>query len=220
MADEYDGRKLRFFAVGEYGDKFERPHYHVALFGFPPCLYGQTRMAQKSCCQSCDMLQKTWPMGRVHVGELNENSAMYLTGYVSKKWTKEDKWTKEKLRGRPPEFVRMSLNPGIGAIAVKDLIASGVQSLRLEKTLNGLLDAPVAWNVNGKTFQLGRYLRRKFREALGRSPETPAGAQKAFLNEMQRLYGGNKRDKYYSENAQKILNQETRNKIRQKGRQL
>jgi len=223
MAENHDGRKLRFFAVGEYGDQTQRPHYHVALFGFPSCLYGQTRMRQKSCCQPCDMLKKTWEKGSVHVGELNAQSAMYLTGYVSKKWTKEDTWTRQKLKGRTPEFVRMSLNPGIGAIALGNLIATGVQSPRLGATLKQLSDAPVAWNVNGKMYALGRYLRRKFREALGRDPETPKSAVSDYMASVMADYGSTKsksRDGYYRLNHQKIKNREVRLKIFQKGKKL
>ena len=30
---ERDNRKIKYFASGEYGDKFGRPHYHAIVFG-------------------------------------------------------------------------------------------------------------------------------------------------------------------------------------------
>lgn len=40
----YSDKKLRYFACGEYGEQFDRPHYHVILFGLDP------RVERKKLC--------------------------------------------------------------------------------------------------------------------------------------------------------------------------
>lgn len=143
--------KIRFFAVGEYGDKKGRAHYHLALFGLPECME----------------VSSAWGKGNVHVGSLTVDSAAYIVSYVCKSMTrKEDK----RLDGRHPEFARMSLKPGIGAFAVKDFKDSIASCLDLGTgeyygLPNG--DVPSVFRFNGRHYPLGRYLRSKLREALG-----------------------------------------------------
>lgn len=226
--------KLRYFLVGEYGDVNERPHYHVALFGLPSCFNGRTNNFIERCCSVCELVKGTWAKGRIDVGELNEHSSGYIAGYVTKKWTKEDVWTKKKLKGRHPEFVRMSLRPGIGADAVKKLITSG-ESTRRRKWLKMCLDAPVVLRKNGSLVPLGRYLRRKWREALGRSPDTPQSILGQYCEEMYKLRETYReqakkdgipsvftdaRGAHFGRNGQKIKSLEARDKIFQTERSL
>lgn len=232
--------KIRFFAVGEYGEVSQRPHYHVALYGFPSCIVGRTVRDQRgkaTCCLPCKTIEKTWGLGRIDVGELNKDSASYIAGYVTKKWTKEDQWTKEKLMGRRTEFVRMSLGTskdkmgGIGATAIRKLIATGVAT-RQGKYLKMCLDAPVVLKRSGSPFPLGRYLRRIWREALGRSKDTPEHARKELVKNLHKLYEEDKvkalsegvprlfidpKTVYIRNNRQKILSVEGRYKIFNKG---
>lgn len=230
--------QIRFFAVGEYGENKGRPHYHVALFGFPNCVYGRTKRNQRNrcvaltCCESCKRVQQSWPYGDIELGELNEKTASYIAGYVTKKWTKEDLWTKEKLRGRHPEFARMSLKPGIGATAINKLINFTVPTPK-GKYVKGSLDAPVVLRNSGSTLPLGKYLRRKWRESLGRGPDSPESVVGEYRKEMQKLYGEAKKKQimegtprcfispksiYQWDNAQKIRNLEVKSKIRLQNR--
>lgn len=231
---------LRYFAVGEYGDNNERPHYHVALFGFPNCVYGRTkkngrgRCVAESCCEPCQTVQRSWPYGDIELGELNNDTAQYISGYVTKKWTKEDLWTKQKLKGRHPEFARMSLKPGIGAPAIKLLINSTAPT-RVGKYVNACTDAPVVLRNSGSTLPLGKYLRRKWREGLGRPQDTPQSVLGQYREEMQELHASAKqkailggtpscflspKSLYLSENGQKIKNLDAKIKIKQNRRTL
>lgn len=180
-------RRLRFFLVGEYGEINGRPHYHAAVFGLPQCFNGRTNHRLKSCCSVCKMVQASWGKGRIDVGELNEASSSYIAGYVTKKWTKEDSWTSEKLKGRRPEFVRMSLKPGIGADAVRMLFSFGVLGQKA-KFVNECIDVPAVLRKNSSLLPLGRYLRSRAREALRRSVDAPQSELGRYCAEMQRLY--------------------------------
>lgn len=112
----YD-QPIKYYAVGEYGEETERPHYHIALFNHPNCKYGRTRN-RPLCCDECTKLKKIWSMGNVYLGELNEHSATYIAGYILKKLTNEKD---ERLQGRYPEFARMSKKPAIGSAYIDNI---------------------------------------------------------------------------------------------------
>lgn len=146
--------KIRYFAVGEYGDKSERPHYHLALFGLGP-LHAQVIADAWS-------VNKT-PIGHIVVGDLNQYSAGYVAGYVTKKMTSFDD---ERLNGRHPEFARMSTSPGLGADAMQE-VANVLFTRAGCTSLANTGDVPAVLHSNGKFLPLGRYLRSKIREKIG-----------------------------------------------------
>lgn len=148
LRKKLDPIKLRYYLVGEYGDRTQRPHYHIALFGVPMSAY-QT-------------IADAWPYGMIDVGSLTFESAAYIAGYVTKKMTAKDD---PRLEGRHPEFARMSTNPGIGGKAMDDL-ANVMMTKHGSKMLAELGDVPTVLKHGGKSMPLGRYLRRKLREKL------------------------------------------------------
>lgn len=160
---------VRFYAVGEYGDTTQRPHYHLAIFGYPSCLHGGSRYTKtrKNCCEPCDTIRDAWGLGLVHVGTLTTNSAQYIAGYVTKKMTSK---SDPRLNGRHPEFARMSLRPGIGADAMHE-VASTLMTFNLD-TLQG--DVPSALRTGSRLLPLGRYLRRRLRKLVGKEEKAPA----------------------------------------------
>lgn len=158
--------KIRYYAVGEYGDESERPHYHVAFFGLPNCSRNRTLVRPNSiCCENCERVRKHWTVGHSYLGELNDTTAAYIAGYVTKKLT--DK-SDDRLHGRHPEFARMSNRPGIGADAM-DEVASTLMQHGLDKSE----DVPAALRHGHKLYPLGRYLRRRLRTRIGRDEKAP-----------------------------------------------
>lgn len=157
--------KVRYFVVGEYGEESWRPHYHLALFGYPSCWYGRSRYRQglENCCEPCDLIRDCWSKGHVDLGSLTSYSAQYICGYVTKKMTKKDD---PRLGGRPPEYSRMSLRPGIGAKAMSTVVDALVTDFGADELLASG-DVPMSLRHGRKDLPLGRYLREKIREYYG-----------------------------------------------------
>lgn len=175
-------QKIRFYAVGEYGDETGRPHYHLALFGANPCIFGRSRYSKvrSDCCVVCDTIRDTWGRGHIFVGELEAASAGYIAGYVIKKMTSPDD---RRLLGRHPEFARMSRRPGIGAWAM-DEVAHGLLNYSLDERL---VDVPDSLRHGAKLLPLGRFLKRKLRERIGRDVQAPEEVLEAMAEEMRPL---------------------------------
>jgi len=144
------GTGLRFFACGEYGDRFQRPHYHGILFGLPP----STNLE--------NIIRDTWDMGHISISEMNDDRAAYVAAYTVKKWTTTDH---VKLAGRPPEFSRRSMRPGIGAPFIPRLAAmyetrSGSLVLGQDDDVSGTI------RMGPKVWPLDYYMLTKLREWL------------------------------------------------------
>lgn len=146
--------KLRYFAVGEYGDRTGRPHYHIALFG----LGLESENIIKQCWNYCDR-----DVG-IFVGDLNKDSARYITGYCIKKLTRDGE---KGLNGRAPEFAIMSRNGegGIGVGAVKEM-ARKIRDKPYYKKEDRRIIRELKYGKNNR-MPLGRYLTKKLIDELG-----------------------------------------------------
>lgn len=217
LRKDFEPRRLRFFAVGEYGDTTERPHYHLALFGHPNCSYGQSRYSgsNRDCCAACSAIRDAWGQGQVYLGELSDASASYVAGYVLKKMTKADDG---RLNGRHPEFARMSNRPGIGADMMHE-VASTLLNFNLDETQT---DVPSALRHGRRMMALGRYLHRKLRTYVGKDPDSPEAVKAENRAEMQRLRDDQNgrpgrvslTDVYVEENTQKLRNLASKQSLR------
>lgn len=79
------GDSIRFFHVGEYGEKNRRPHYHALLFGHT---FADKELFTKSGGVSLYIskeLQKLWPYGFSTIGDVTFESAAYCARYCLKK---------------------------------------------------------------------------------------------------------------------------------------
>lgn len=151
LRQEVAPRLIRFYAVGEYGDKSWRPHYHLVLYGVSPT--------------EEEVISKCWPYGFIQVGTAEQASISYVCGYIVKKMTNPKD---ARLDGRLPEFSLMSRRPGIGFGAVammsKAYLTEPGQAVLKE---HGWIVSKM--RTQGFKYPLGDYLKRKVVVELGLS---------------------------------------------------
>ena len=91
-------QKISYYAVGEYGDTAERPHYHIILFNANP-----------------KIVENAWKLnditlGNVHFGDVGDASVGYTLKYISK----DKKIPQFNGDDRQKEFALMSKGLGAG----------------------------------------------------------------------------------------------------------
>lgn len=93
---EFKSRKIKYFAVGEYGDRSDRPHFHAIVFNAD----------QQNIIDA-------WEYGSVHFGDVKENSVGYTLKYAFKRVKRVHKTDhKEVNPSRAPE--KALISQGIG----------------------------------------------------------------------------------------------------------
>lgn len=111
------GKKIRFFAAAEYGERTKRPHFHAILYGLDHQ-------------EHAEAIQQAWthprtkqPYGHTRSDPINSARIAYTAGYCQdkigyKRYPHErvDESTGEVYQWQPP-YKLMSRRPGIGAEA-------------------------------------------------------------------------------------------------------
>ncbi len=201
--------KIRFYAVGEYGEKSVRPHFHLSIFGMSQFDAG--------------IVEKKWGLGHTLTAEFTPATAAYVCGYIVTKW-------KNKIRPDPrlgnltPEFNRQSNRPGIGAPAMS-VLSDALHSAAGLNELERVGDVPHKVKVGGKNLTLGRYLTQKLRTEVGMPDDQKAAIKQSFFTEAglemlalfeHKIKHGKAislQDAVASEYSQAVLNKVARHKI-------
>lgn len=108
--------KLKYFMCGEYGDTYERPHYHAMMFGLDPNTY-----------KARQQIARTWQQGFIVVEKPRGGAAKYCAKYVMKqtRWDREDRVN----LGQKPAYCAVSQHLGISFIENPDNIEYIVNNL-------------------------------------------------------------------------------------------
>lgn len=158
-------RKFRYFAVGEYGEQTLRPHYHLSLFGVSGFTVLDGRIPPRTVAEE---LPRLWTKGFVQCAEFNEVTAQYVAGYVVKKLADR---SSNALKGKTPEFARMSTNPGLGVAAMRVIADQLTSNVAVQESIERAGDVPRIIKIGRKSVQLPRLLLHKLRKAYGFTDE-------------------------------------------------
>lgn len=119
----YPTATVRYFMCGEYGENFNRPHYHACLFGvhFPD--REVIKESEGIILYNSPTLDSIWGKGFTSIGDVTFETAAYTARYITKKITGEkaqDHYQTScqhtgNLIALEPEYTTMSLKPGIAA---------------------------------------------------------------------------------------------------------
>lgn len=62
-----DYKAIKYYACGEYGEQYGRPHYHIILFN-----------------TTDECIKAAWTLGKIHIGDVTEESIAYVLKYIEK----------------------------------------------------------------------------------------------------------------------------------------
>lgn len=126
--------KYKYVACGEYGDKFERAHYHIIFIGLSDVI-------AKELCQS------NWPFGLIDVGPLGRGGLRYVLKYCTKQLKGAKAVELYDSRGLERPFLLKSVKLGY------DFLADNRESLIASN-----------WHYNscGKSVVVPSYYRKRF----------------------------------------------------------
>lgn len=131
-----DHTSLKYYAVGEYGGKSNRPHYHLILFN-----------------AQIELISPAWDLGTIHYGQVTGASI----GYTLKYMCKPSRIPMHKNDDRQKEFSLMS--KGLGSNYFEDEKKKPKRIVQWHK--NDLTDRMHLTLLDGKKIAMPRYYKDK-----------------------------------------------------------
>lgn len=178
---KFNHDNIRFFMCGEYGTKFERPHYHYILFNLPIYdleLIGHSKNGFP--LYRSRFLEKSWKYGFVTIQKYSIETARYTAQYCCKKMSKAE----AKLQCREPEFINMSRNKGIGFQWFAENVDK-IYNLKGDFVDSSIYHCDVKGkNYNVSTFDIPKAFTRYFKPVTDskRGLDTEHGSMRCLLN--------------------------------------
>lgn len=131
-----DYKRIGVVYCGEYGDKDQRPHYHLIIFGYEFDDQRYWRTTKKGYPQyRSAKLDALWGLGNAEIGEVTPASCTYVASYIYKKQYGEK--AKEHYQDRIPEYV---VTPKKNFVIGREFIKNNIKHIAEQgcfKTIEG-----------------------------------------------------------------------------------
>ncbi len=121
-------KKIRYYAVGEYGSQSQRPHYHILIFN----MHNEVTLKTN----------EIWDKGFIHTGEVNGKTINYSLKYMMK----------DQFQGHKQHRAFVTMSTGL-----KKDQAIGYKYLELNKSYHLKNQTLLTKDINGNTIPLPRY---------------------------------------------------------------
>jgi len=102
---KYTGCKIKYYAVGEYGETTYRPHYHAVVYGWMP---PTKKLIPSQGGFTHDDITDIWSHGSIQIGSVTNDSIYYVAGYLLKSLL-----FKKNIGSRTLPFLRTSKGLGL-----------------------------------------------------------------------------------------------------------
>lgn len=166
--------RIKYYAVGEYGGKTMRPHYHLILFN-----------------ARIDLIQPAWDLGEIHYGEVTGASV----GYTLKYMTKPSRIPLHHNDDRQREFSLMSKGLGISYLT-EEMIRWHREDIdnRMYCNIEDGKKIAMPRYFKNKIYEederilIGKKLHDKRLEEMAKDPMDPRAKQQAIYAAFNKMY--------------------------------
>lgn len=90
----YGIKRIQYYAVGEYGDKSKRAHYHACIFGHAFLHNRVITQTVPYLVWTNPFIEETWGLGGVRIGALTFQTANYTASYLAKKLRRKQQYVR------------------------------------------------------------------------------------------------------------------------------
>jgi len=147
-----NGKKIKYYMCGEYGEEFHRPHYHAIIFG-----HRMDDCKKMGKYWHSPKLEKLWGKGFVSIGNVTMESCSYVARYIMKKITgdqAEDHYKREYLDIETQTFETITVKPEYNSMSLRPAIGKEWY----EKYGKDIKENEI--HINGKTYYMPKYYLR------------------------------------------------------------